>query len=271
MLQQALPATNGASVLFLTPSKTEHERERLRKAQTALREAERILKERVADTARVRGMLDAVGEAEEKQKVAEEALRTAARAWGLIGASGESTPEIRALTEAAKNARDHTYATKLQVEGLQEALGAPEDHWRADSKKVLPAHAEAKFARDRALDELHTAIRKVLLAEMQPILDRAHAARAALAAEAPALASLFSVLRMSSGFYRWAGESAEVKKSLDQLLGPLPEQEAINAFLGGRGKDGAFPLAECWTDFAYALENDAEAALELLEPEGRVP
>jgi hypothetical protein len=127
------------------------------------------------------------------------------------------------------------------------------------SGNLLPAHAAAIEVRNRAQNELNEAVRAVLLAEIQPSLERAYQARTAIEAEVPAILGLFEVLRMSTNTYPFAGDSIGLRQDLQRLLGPLPALREFQDFLGGSGRSPK--LTQRWAELGRALAADADAEL----------
>ena len=243
----------------LAHSETTTARERVRAAQTALKEADQVLARRAEETNRVRELLATADEAEQQQQAAEEALRSASTSWGKSGAAGETPENVKVLAAAATAARDKAHTARIVAEGLQDALESQTwDAGRSESL-LLSTHAEALAVRTQAQNELNAAVNDVILAEVQPILERAHRARAALAAEVPAILGLAELARMRRNTFSFA--DVDVIRELQQLAGPLPEQRTFQTFLNGAS--GPTDMMSVWDNFGRALLTNADAALAL--------
>jgi hypothetical protein len=261
-LKRALQLVSPVDAALLPPPASP--REQLRAAQEALKAAERELEARAAETANVRRLIEDAADAEAAQHAAENAVRLATQTWAEAGAVGEPPANVKALTKAAQTARDAAYAARLRAQGLQDALNTPD--WNDERSRtnagnnMLPSHADARFQLELVKEQLNTAIRDVMFEELQPVLARAHEAREALAAEAPAIFALYQVMRMSTNYYPFAGGSAELQQQLKQLCGPLPIQREIDVYLSAG--DHAYPeLKKGWAALGRALATDADATL----------
>jgi hypothetical protein len=150
------------------------------------------------------------------------------------------------------NARAILRAAQAALNEAERVLAAPGQ-----------AGAAAMSACDRARDQLHGAVREVLLAEVAPIIHWAYQAKVALASQMPPIMALFRALRTApSTAQTVAGGWTELLKDLEQLLEPLPEQEELRALLSG-GTVETNPLSDKWVAFGRALTTNAEARLAL--------
>lgn len=246
-------------------------RDRLRAAHVNLQRAERVVEECAAESAHVASMLTDSEEADEAKSAAEQELREASRAWAESGAKGETPMNIRALEEIAKRASGKAYVAAIRARGFEDALSSAvvwdSGQSRMTIARVLPRHAEAIEEKRQADAELQSAIREVLLSEVQPVLIRARQARESLESELSTILALYEVLHMGPSVVPFAGKSMELIEAVNRLVAPLSANQELQSFHRGQ-TGGLTELKERWLSFGRTLAQDSNAEFNSCSPEG---
>ena len=225
-------------------------REQLRLAQTRREEAGKLLEVATAATERARQAIRDAAGAEEEAAKAEADYVASAASWAAGGAQSDIIGDP-ALFARAEEARTRAYRAKLAAKGAAAALQATvwdETLDRARSVAITQAEADARDRLERADRDIGKAVAAILVAEVEPTLERALELHA----------ELVSLLPLLRGFSRMCRQNVTFRPASDELARQLEQVQALPKVDENRLSN----LMQPWIRFGNRLLEDGEASFE---------
>jgi hypothetical protein len=188
-IRNALSSIAGTPVT--SPAAPPDPREALRQAVKAVELAQARLDEERAITERLQGLQRAVLDAEDEADAAEKAYSDSITVWARRATSGDTVGDGE-LARRAEAARQRANRAKLAAEGAERALSGQRFDGNASryvTEPVTQSELDARNELERVTSTAKHARWPILVAEIQPTLERAEALHAELKSLIPKLES----------------------------------------------------------------------------------
>jgi len=224
-------------------------RDELRALQARRVDADMALQVAIAGTERARQTIRDAALAEEDAAAAEAEYVASAATWAANGALGDVGSQD--LIERAEKARARAYRARLAAKGATAALTArtwDEKLERARSAEITQAEADARDALKRVDNEIGEAAGAMLVAEIEPTLERAMQLHSELVGLLPLLVGF---TRMSKQNTPFRGKSGEIVEQIN-IVRSLPKFD----------DNEMFELMQPWLKFGRQLMADPDSLFD---------